>query len=236
MAISANVVDGQLQYNYTDSSSTSSEASGTDLGYDDFLQLLCAEMQYQDPLEPTSNTEYVAQLATFSQLEATLGLQQTEDNGFASSLVGQEVILSVSGSDGKTSYVNGTVDYVTYQDGEAYLSVNDGLYPLSSLDTVAYSEYYEAATMSKTFSAKVELFPDVENLTAEYEGAVQEVRDFYDGMTDYQKNMVSSDDLQKFESIETQVKKLVEAAKQNAQAEEADADTAEQEIGEDADE
>ena len=36
-----------------------------------FLQLLVAEMKYQDPLEPTTNTEYVSELASFTQVEAT---------------------------------------------------------------------------------------------------------------------------------------------------------------------
>ena len=76
-----------------------------------------AEMQYQDPLEPTSNTEYVAQLATFSQLEAMLGMQDTQKNEMANNLVGKYVILKVSDeTTGKTSYVDGKVDYVMYQE------------------------------------------------------------------------------------------------------------------------
>ena len=71
--IIAPVEDGKLNYNYTDNSKKNGiNPTGSTLGYDQFLQLLCAEMQYQDPLEPTSNTDYVAQMATFSQLEATM--------------------------------------------------------------------------------------------------------------------------------------------------------------------
>ena len=68
MAIVATVDNGKIVSNSSTSESTTS--ANNDLGYDQFLQLLCAEMQYQDPLEPTSNTEYVAQLATFSQRAA----------------------------------------------------------------------------------------------------------------------------------------------------------------------
>ena len=46
MAIIAPVVDGKLEYNFTDNSNKNQiNATGSTLGYDQFLQLLCAEMQ-----------------------------------------------------------------------------------------------------------------------------------------------------------------------------------------------
>lgn len=230
--ITANVVDGKLDYSYTDSGK---KTPSNDLGYDQFLQLLCAEMQYQDPLEPTTNTDYVAQLATFSQLEATLGLQSTQDNDFAKSLVGQEVILAEKDSSGKTNYISGIVDYVMYKDGQPYLSVNDGLYPLTDLDTVADSGYYEAVSMAKTFANMVGTLPNKDVISANYEGAVQEVRDFYDSMSEYQKKYVNADALAAFEAIEARVKELVAAknAIENAQQEAEPETTEENTVAED---
>jgi flagellar basal-body rod modification protein FlgD len=205
----AKVKDGVLDYTYTDSSSSSDEAVGTDLGYDQFLQLLCAEMQYQDPLEPTTNTEYVAQLATFSQLEATLSMQETQQNSFAGDLVGKEVILSTEDATGNSKTVTGRVDYVMYQNGDVMLSVNGGLYSLDTLDTVADSEYYDAATLANTFSSMVATLPDTNNLTTAYQGAVEEVRSLYDDMTDYQKEFVSDDDLATLRKVEERMEELV---------------------------
>lgn len=41
-----------------------------------FLQLLVAQIRHQNPLNPASGTEFVAQLAQFSELEATLAIRQ----------------------------------------------------------------------------------------------------------------------------------------------------------------
>ena len=92
MALIQPVVDGKIP---KDTSTTSKSDTSNDLGYDQFLQLLCAEMQYQDPLEPTSNTEYVAQLATFSQLEEMQNLNQSLTEGSAYNLVGKYVFESI---------------------------------------------------------------------------------------------------------------------------------------------
>ena len=216
MAIIAPVENGKLNYDYTDNSKKGKiNPTGSTLGYDQFLQLLCAEMQYQDPLEPTSNTDYVAQMATFSQLEATLSMSETETNSMASSLVGKQVILKVtSETTGATSYVDGRVDYVMYENGEVMLSVNDGLYPLSSLDTVADGEYYEGITLSSTFANMVNQLPLKENLTVDWEKAVVQLRDMYNGMTSYQQGFVSEDALKTLKEYEDQMSILLKQQEQ----------------------
>ena len=69
-----NIVNGKFDTDNTNSniSSTKKEEKGKNtLDINDFLALMVAQMQYQDPLEPTDNTQYIAQMATFSQVEAT---------------------------------------------------------------------------------------------------------------------------------------------------------------------
>ena len=146
MAITANVTNGKLDKTNTtptqNRKTSSAKASGSNLGYDDFLKLLSAEMQYQDPLEPTSNTDYVAQMATFSQLEATLSMKESmassndqTTKSAALSLVGKEVI--VTDKDSASGYYSGKVDYVTYKDGKIQLSINEKMYDYSSLYSVS---------------------------------------------------------------------------------------------------
>ncbi len=231
MAIIAPVEDGKLNYDYTDNSKKNGiNPTGSTLGYDQFLQLLCAEMQYQDPLEPTSNTDYVAQMATFSQLEATLSMSETEESSMASNLVGKQVILKVTSEvTGETSYVDGRVDYVMYQNGEVYLSVNDALYPLSSLDTVADGEYYEGVTLATTFKEMVNSLPMKENLSTAYAKALTQLRELYNGMSSYQQQFVPEESLKTLTEYEERMEELL---KQQEQTKEPDAEGSEEETEE----
>ena len=221
MAIIAGVTNGKLDYEYTNNSKNNGiNPTGSALGYDQFLQLLCAEMQYQDPLEPTSNTDYVAQMATFSQLEAMLSMTEMQESQRASDLVGKQVILKVtSETTGNTTYVDGRVDYVTYENGETMLSVNDQLYPLSSLDTVADAEYYEGVTLATTLKDMVDALPLMENLNVSYQKALTQLRDIYEGMTSYQQQFVSDDTLKTLKEYEIRMEELVAQAKQEAENE-----------------
>lgn len=56
------------------SAASTATTGSSDLGEDAFLRLLTTQMQYQDPLDPLSNEEFVAQLAQFSALEELQGI------------------------------------------------------------------------------------------------------------------------------------------------------------------
>lgn len=118
--------DGKV--NISESSQETERKVGSSLDKDDFLMLLVTQMKYQDPLEPTSNTEYVSQLAQFSELEQMQNLNQTTTNTSAYTLVGKEVYIERSSTTGDSVSVQGTVDYVTIQNGKAKVCVNGELY------------------------------------------------------------------------------------------------------------
>lgn len=121
--------------------STKEKSSNSSLDKDAFLQLLVTQMQYQDPLEPTSNTEYMAQLAQFSSVEELQNLSSTFSTGQAMNLTGQYVILNVPDSTGEIKQVSGLVDYVTVTDGKAYFHIGDEYYSSDYLDSVVSLDY-----------------------------------------------------------------------------------------------
>ncbi len=125
----------------TSKTDTSSSSSKNELGKDAFLQLLVTQMKYQDPLNPNTDTEYIAQLATFSQLEQLQNLSSTTNNTQAFSLVGKTVMLKTETALGNTSYITGRVDFVAMSGKKTQLSVEGKLYNFDQLDTVLSDDY-----------------------------------------------------------------------------------------------
>ena len=116
--------DGKWELGIPESSQDTTRKPGAELGKEDFLMLLVTQIQYQDPLEPADNTEFVAQLAQFSALEQMSNLNTTANNNTAYSLVGKEVLVREVTSTGEYNEVQGRGDYVTLKNGEAYVTIN----------------------------------------------------------------------------------------------------------------
>lgn len=132
------VVNGVFEQVKT-AATTSDTSNG--LGKDAFLQLLVTQMKYQDPLNPNTDTEFIAQLATFSQLEQLQNLSSTTTSSQAFGLVGQNVILTTKSSSGEINTISGRVDFVNISNNKAYLSVNGELYSMDQLYSVVSDAY-----------------------------------------------------------------------------------------------
>lgn len=195
MSIAASVVDGKVVDTTASSVSLSKETekSGNALDKEAFLQLLVAEMQNQDPLQPTTNTEYVSQFATFSQLEEMQNVSSSVDMSRAQSLVGKEVFLDVTNSSGETNQICGRVDYVVMEAGKVYVSVDESLYKFEDVTTVLDADYWDAYNLAYAWSNDLSKIGGLNKVSLASKADVMKLKEAYDDMTTYQKTFIAKD-------------------------------------------
>ena len=118
------------------SSSTSSSTSANNtVNYNEFLQLLVAQLQNQDPTNPSDPTTFVSELASFSSVE-----QQVNTNTALNSLLTQSAISqapsligqTITSADGKTTgqvasiQITSSGSNATLTDGQS-VSIGSGI-------------------------------------------------------------------------------------------------------------
>jgi flagellar basal-body rod modification protein FlgD len=84
----------------------SDAASKTQVDYQSFLKLLVAQMKNQDPTNPMDSTQYMAQLASFSQVEQSVQMNTKLDQMLQSSTLEQAASIigrTVTSADGETT-------------------------------------------------------------------------------------------------------------------------------------
>jgi len=113
-------------------------AESASLTQSDFLELLMTQLQYQDPMEPMDNAEFVSQTNQFSQLQAQTDIYETLSDYSASAqataLVGENVTLT--DPDDSSNTITGTVTSAVIKGSNSAITVNGTSYPLSLLQKV----------------------------------------------------------------------------------------------------
>jgi len=103
--------------------------SGYNLKPADFIKMMVTQLQNQDPLQPTSNQDLLAQMSQIGQLETSTQLQTTLQGlglqsqiGSASSLIGK----NVEGMDTNNNTIHGLVTSVKVQSDGVSLELDSG--------------------------------------------------------------------------------------------------------------
>lgn len=94
---------------------------------EDFIKLFLAQLQFQDPLEPVDNREFLAQLAQFSSLEQSRQTSQNTNDLLAMNAASQALGLLEREVDvqGLGAPMTGTVIAVEFTASGAQLSVRN---------------------------------------------------------------------------------------------------------------
>ena len=114
----------------------------SELGKDDFLALLAAQLQYQNPLEPQSDTQFISQLAQFSSLTYMQTMSQAMTTYQYFDLAGKYVYADVTMATGEKASIEGVVDRVIMQDGKALAQVGEYLIDCTKISQVFDKELY----------------------------------------------------------------------------------------------
>lgn len=139
----------------SNSTDTASNKNTGSLGKDEFLKLLVTQLQYQDPMKPMDDTQFIGQMAQFSALEQMQNLNAAFTATKAMNLVGKYITGTISDSD-STKEVSGEVKSVKISGSKAYALVNgqevsvDNITEIKNVDTkISTDTNIESIDLSK---------------------------------------------------------------------------------------
>ena len=136
MADSLNLYDngvfsGMIQSNYEKYKEMFATSDASTLGQSDFLSLMFEQMKNQDITNPTDNTEFIAQMAQFSTLQAQQDLMKMQKQmmyyskaSYASSLVGKNVTIATYDKNNNIIVDQGVVESLRFEGEEFLFTVN----------------------------------------------------------------------------------------------------------------
>ncbi|MBM3301904.1 MAG: hypothetical protein FJY85_18370 [Deltaproteobacteria bacterium] len=120
------------------SPSTTATGGELNLNQDEFLQLLLAQLEMQDPYQTMDQNTFMQQLATLANVQQIATLRQTLEDltrgnalAQAGGLLGRQIEAAVNGQS-----VQGQVNSVVLQDGQPYLLVKDQAVSLAEVQKI----------------------------------------------------------------------------------------------------
>ena len=105
----------------------------------DFMKLLIAQLQNQDPLQPTDNEQLLNQITSMRELQSNIELESTlksitvnQQLSSAASLLGQ----TVTGITDNDVQISGTVEQIFLKNNAVYLGIDGQELPLANVSTI----------------------------------------------------------------------------------------------------
>ncbi len=180
---------------------------------DMFMKLLVAEMQHQDPLEPTDNSQYVQQLYSMSQTESVLSVQEDVEEMTVKSLVGKFVSVRDPKNE---SFGEGKVDSVAKLDGVWKISINGEVYPASGIQEIHDTEYYLTVTTAEALKGMIDKLPLEENLGLSDKADLENAVKVFNSLSDRGKGFLTIDAVKKLNALVARMNVLTKADEGNS--------------------
>ena len=150
MAVNVTSSIGNYLYNEALTTQTTATANGYDMEMDDFWQLLAAQLQYQDPSNPMSNTEMMNQIVQMSNMSTMSAMSDSIEalsatlydlatltlTNYSTNLIGKEVTVAKTDASGAiVDEIKGVVTGVDLT-GSQYIYVDGSRYQVSQVMAV----------------------------------------------------------------------------------------------------
>lgn len=136
--------------NYVSSSGSESQ-TGMTVDTGTFLKLLCAQLKYQDPLDPQSDTEFVSELAQMSSLEQMQKMNTALSGSQACDMLGKYVYAEILDKNtGLTNCYFGLIESILYKNGEPCVQIGDTAISVSDVMEVYDKSAFETGDTPET--------------------------------------------------------------------------------------
>ena len=129
------------------SSYGTSTSTSNGLDKDMFLQLLAAQLQYQDPMESVDSSQMVLQMAQYANIEAMSNLNDQfayfldmSSMSIGASMVGKEVMVSVETEEGGSITKTGIVEQVGFTSSGPILQIDGDYHEMWRVVTISNGE------------------------------------------------------------------------------------------------
>ncbi len=140
MAVSGVSEQKTIQQIIDEGAKKASDRNTGELGKDDFLNLLVTQLRYQDPLKPTDDAQFIAQMAQFSSLEQMQNMNNSLAQAQGFSLIGKHVTADITDDVTKAiNTVEGDVTSVKVESGKVSVVVNGKDIPIEKIINVTES-------------------------------------------------------------------------------------------------
>ncbi|MCR4926206.1 MAG: hypothetical protein K5917_07950 [Clostridiales bacterium] len=139
----ANTINDYMSYiNNANGVNKSREANSTTqknnslISSEGFLQLLATQLTNQDCLNPTEDTQFIAQMAQFTSLQAMQEVSDSVRLQYGASLAGKTAYLSGMNSEGRSYEITGLIEAVNFSSDKTLIIINGSAYPITDLKEV----------------------------------------------------------------------------------------------------
>ncbi|MDN0031598.1 flagellar hook assembly protein FlgD [Oscillibacter ruminantium] len=113
-----------------------SKSDSMSLNMQDFLQMMVAQFQNQDPENAASTTDMLNQMVQMSMIQAITNITDAVSLSYSASLVGKEVTVGTFDANGNLKEIVGTVTGTGTYNGSPVIFVNGETYSMSSIMAV----------------------------------------------------------------------------------------------------